>query len=380
MSIAAPPPPDQATGAPHPRESARLFGQDAAEASFLVAYNSGRLHHGWLLIGPRGVGKATLGWRIARFLLATPPARDSDMFGAPVVPRSLDVSPDHPVSRRLLAGADPGLAAITRSVNEKTSRMRDQIVVEDIRRLSRFFGLSATDGGRRVVIVDAADEMNASAANALLKMLEEPPARTTLLLISHQPSRLLPTIRSRCRTLRLSPLGQQDLQTALAQTGTVLPRQADNLAALADGSVGAALRLVTLGGLDIYAEIIAILNSLPRLDRLRALALASAAAQRGASERFELLLSLIDTAMARLARTGATGQPPVPEAAPGEAAVLARLAGDARQGRAWAEAAATITARARHGQAVNLDPAALVLDTVFKMREAAAGQISSRGR
>lgn len=367
------PAPDRLPGAPHPRETGRLFGQEQAEAAFLSAFNAGRLHHGWLLTGPRGVGKATLAWRIARFLLATPPAQEDGLFGAPPPPQRLDIDPDHPVAHRVRAGSDPGLAVITRTVNEKTGKLRAEIVVEDVRRLTGFFGMSAADGGRRVVIVDCADEMNASAANALLKMLEEPPANTTLLLVSHQPSRLLPTIRSRCRTLPLRPLGPSDLQAALAQSGVEPPQAPERLAALAGGSVGAAIRLQTLGGLATYAELVAILDSLPRLDRLRALALAEAAVQKGAAERFDLLLDLFDIALARLARTGAAGTPPDPEAAPGEAQVLARLSPDPHRARAWAEAAATITARARHGQAVNLDPAALVLDTVFRMQQTAAG-------
>ena len=362
---------DQAEGAPHPRETQQLFGQDEAEAAFLTAYNSDRLHHGWLLTGPQGVGKATLAWRIARFLLATPPAEDG-LFGAPPPIETLEISPEHPVAHRIHAWAEPGLAAITRSYNDK-GKLRDQIVVDDIRKLNRFFGLSSTDGGRRVVIVDAADDMNISAANALLKMLEEPPARTTLLLISHQPSRLLPTIRSRCRTLRLGPLSAEDMQAALLQSGAELPDSPDHLAALAAGSVGAALRLLNLGGLKIYAELVQILDGMPRMDRPRALALAEAAAQRGAAEKFELLLTLIDIALARLARTGATGQPPAIEAAAGEAAMLKRLSHDPYKARKWAELATQVTARVRHGQAVNLDPAALVLDTVFKMQATASG-------
>ncbi|EEE38724.1 DNA polymerase III subunit delta [Rhodobacteraceae bacterium KLH11] len=364
------PSPDQAPGALHPRETVRLFGQGAAEQAFLNAYTSDRLHHGWLLSGPRGVGKATLAWRIARFLLATPAVEEDGLFGAPPPPDTLEIDPDHPVAHRILAGAEPGLAAITRSVNDQ-GRLRNEIVVDDIRKLGRFFGLSSADGGRRVVIVDAADEMNVSAANALLKMLEEPPAHTTLLLISHQPSRLLPTIRSRCRTLRLSPLGAEDMQAALAQTGADLTGQPGHLAALAAGSVGDAVRLINLGGLELYAELIGILGTLPRLDRQRALKLAETAAQRGAAERFDLLLSLIDIALARLALTGATGAAPQPEAAPNEAETLARLSGSPHQARQWAEAAALITSRARHGQAVNLDPASLVLDTVFKIQETA---------
>ncbi|HID66865.1 MAG TPA: DNA polymerase III subunit delta', partial [Roseibacterium sp.] len=267
----APPPPDQAPGAPHPRETARLFGQATAEADFLRAFNAGRLHHGWLLHGPRGIGKATLAWRIARFLLATPDADEGGMFDAPPPPATLEIDADHPVARRLLTGADPGLASITRTINEITGRMRDEIVAEDTRRLNRFFGLSATDNGRRVVVIDTADEMNPWAANALLKMLEEPPARTTILLVSHQPSRLLPTIRSRCRGLRLVPLGPDDMTRALGETGAGTPEQPEHLAALASGSVGDALRLINLGGLQIYAELMAILASLPQLDRPRAL-------------------------------------------------------------------------------------------------------------
>lgn len=362
-------PAGQIEGAPHPRDTLRLIGQAGAEHAFLDAFNSGRLHHGWLLTGPRGVGKATLAYRIARFLLATPPDDGGGLFGAPPPPETLDIDPDHPVTHRVIAGSEPGLAEITRSPNDR-GVMRKEITVEDVRALNRFFGLSATDGGRRVVLVDAADEMNVSAANALLKMLEEPPARTTLLLVSHQPSSLLPTIRSRCRTLRLSRLSPPDLTLALDGAGA--PDAEPGLAALADGSVGAALRLLNLNGMALYTELLALLDTLPRLDRPRALALADKAAARNKPEQFDLLLTLLEIALARLARTGATGKPPLPEAISGEAAIFARLAPSPAHARAWADISASVSARMRHGQAVNLDPAALVLDTVFKLQQTAA--------
>ncbi len=364
---------DRIEGAPHPRETIHLFGQEAAEAGFLDAFNSGRLHHAWLLTGPRGTGKATLAWRIARFLLATPMDTGNGLFGdAPPSHDTLDIPPDHPVTHRLLARSDPGLFSITRGRNEKTGKLREMIVVDDIRGLTHFLTMSSADGGRRVVIVDAADEMNVNAANALLKMLEEPPANTTMFLVSHQPSRLLPTIRSRCRELRLSPLAPDDMQRALAQAGAQDGSDTPALAALSAGSVGEAMRLMRLGGLEMYAEIVAIYSGERGPDRPRALKLAEAAATRGAEARFDLLLTMFDTFLARLARTGATGQPPLPEAAPGEADLLLRLAPDPHKARAWAEIAQVISDRSRHGQAVNLDPAALVLDTVFKITETAS--------
>ena len=366
---------DRAGDAPHPRETAALFGQSAAEAAFLDAYASGRLHHGWLITGPKGVGKATLAWSIARFLLATPPVDDDGLFGAPPPPTSLAISPDHPVARRMRALSDPGLFLLRRPWDEKASRHKAQITVDEVRRLHGFFALSSADGGRRVVIVDAADEMNVQAANALLKMLEEPPARTTLLLIAHQPARLLPTIRSRCRELRLSPLSPDAMRDALLQAGATVPEGANAaaLAELAGGSAGEALRLLELDGLKLYRMLLAFAARFPAMDRASALALADlASAGRAAEARTELLFQLVERLMARAARAGATGQPPAVELAQGEGAVLARLASSPAQGRAWAETAQRISARAAHGRAVNIDAGQLMLDALLAMQSTAA--------
>lgn len=366
------PEPDRVDGAPHPRDTARLIGQDSAQAEFLGAFTKDRLHHGWLLTGPRGVGKATLAWSIARFLLANPPVDPNDMFGAPAAPDTLAIDPENPVARRMAAGSEPGLFVLRRPYDVKTKKLRQQITVDEVRRLKNFFAMSAADGGRRVVIVDAADEMNTNAANALLKLLEEPPARSTLLLVSHQPTRLLPTIRSRCRELRLQTLNTGDMATALEQAGANTATSVQALAELSGGSVGEAIRLLNLGGLETYAELVAILGTLPNLDRPRAIRLADTAAMRGADAKLDLMLTLINLALARLARTGVTGKPP-PEAAPNESIILQRLSPDAAKGRAWATVAQEISARMQHGRAVNLDPAALVLDTFFKIQHTAAG-------
>ncbi len=360
---------DQIAGAPHPRDTARLFGQDAAQAAFLEAFTAGRVHSGWLITGPRGVGKATLAWKIATFLLATPAQQDDGLFGAPPPPTTLAIDPEHPDARLVLSGSHPGLLLIRRLVNEKTGALQSDITREALDPLKNFFHMSATDGGHRVVIVDAADEMNRNAANAILKELEEPPTNTTLLLIAHQPSRLLPTIRSRCRELRCAPLGPDDLSAALEQAG-LQTDQTEALTTLSGGSAGDAIRLLTHDGLPLYAELVDLLSALPNVNRPALLKLADSCAGRNADTRFGLTLDLLDHLLSRAARTGLMGEPST-QGAPGEARLLARLAPDDRAARVWAQLQQTLSARARHGRAVNLDPAALILDMVFAIEQTA---------
>ncbi len=358
------PEPDRVEGAPHPRETPMLFGQDNAQAAFLDAFGSGRLHSGWLITGPRGVGKATLAWKIAAFLLA---GSEPGLLGAPV----LDVPSDHPDMRLIQSGAHPRLALIRRPWDDKTKKLRSEITVDAVRSLKTFFQMSATDGGRRVVIVDAADELNRNAANAILKELEEPPAQTTILLIAHQPSRLLPTIRSRCRELRCAPLHAADLQRALEQAGHQA-QNSESLATLAGGSAGDAIRLINHDGMVLYEDIIRTLGGLPNINRQAALKLADSCVGRGAEVRFGLMLDLMDVFLSRAARAGLMGEPQA-QGAPGEARLLARIAPDDRAARCWARLQQDLSNRSRHGRAVNLDPAALILDMIFKIEETAHG-------
>ncbi len=369
------PEPDRLEGAPHPRATRVLYGHADQQADFLRAQVSGRLHHAWMLTGPKGVGKATLAWRLARFLLATPPG-DGGMFAAPAS-ATLDIPDTNPVARRLLQGSEPRHFLLRRGPNDKETALSQVISVDEVRKMKSFFALSAADGGPRTAIIDSLDEMNTAAANALLKLLEEPPAHVTFFLIAHQPARLLPTIRSRCREVRLMPLGSQDLSDALTQAGgAVAPEDRQALAELSGGSVGEAFRLANLDGLKLYAALVRLFATLPRLDRPQALALADLAGARGAAETFDLLVTLIDLFLARLARSGVTGQPPA-EAAPGETQLLVRLAPVPLAARAWAELAQSLAARARRGKAVNLDPAALLMDMLLKVDET-AGSLAQR--
>jgi len=214
--------------------------------------------------------------------------------------------------------------------------------------------------------------MNTGAANALLKLLEEPPADVTFLVLAHQPHRLLPTIRSRCRELRLMPLAPDPLARALAQAGGEVDETGvQALGELASGSVGEAFRLTNLDGLETYRHLVALMTTLPRLDRPRALALAESAAGKGAEGRFDLIITLLDLLLARIARAGVSRALP-PEAAKGESALITRLAPSDAAARGWADLAQTLSLRARRGRAVNLDPAALLMDSFLKLEETAA--------
>src|SRR6185312_10600401 len=181
--------------APEPRANPILLGHETAEATLLEAVRAGRLHHAWLITGPDGVGKATLAYRFARHLLSGRPTTDS-----------LHLDPAHPTFRRVAAGSHADLYTVELKANTRTGRMRTQIAVEDVRGINAFMSLTPAEGGWRVAIVDGAEDLNQASANALLKILEEPPTRAMLLLTCAAPGRLPATIRSRCRRLRLSPL------------------------------------------------------------------------------------------------------------------------------------------------------------------------------
>ena len=339
------PEPDRAGEAPHPRETPRLYGQEAAEAAFLDAWNTGRLHHGWLLTGPPGVGKATLAWRIARFLLTDPPQPAA----------ALDPVPDHPALPRIRALSEPSLMLLRRPWDEKAKRLKAQITVDEVRRLGAFFGLSA--GGRRVVLVDAADDLNPNAANAILKLLEEPPAGATLLLVCHSPARLLPTIRSRCRVLRLGPLASAPLEAAIAQAGGD-----PAVAPLAEGSVGAALDLAE-GGAEIYAALLDLFARAP-MDRKAARAIADACAGRAGAETLDRTIAALERLLHRAARAGLLGPG---DATGAEAATLTRMAPHDAAARAWSSLAQEIGDRSAHARAVNVDPVAIVWDALARI-------------
>jgi DNA polymerase-3 subunit delta' len=252
--------------APDPRANPLLLGHEAAEATLANALRSGRMHHAWLLAAPPGVGKATLAFRFARRLLA----------GIPAGP-TLFLDPAHPVFRRVAAGTHADLLTVERTWDEKKKRFRSEIVVDSVREASEFLRLTPAEGGWRVVVVDGAEDMNRNAANALLKVLEEPPARAVLLLACAAPGRLTPTIRSRCRRLGLAPLAPAPMAAALAAYRPDLGEaERARLAAIAEGSPGRALMLAEEEGLRLARLVDDVLAALPNAKPLRGYEVADA--------------------------------------------------------------------------------------------------------
>jgi DNA polymerase III subunit delta' len=282
--------------APEPRANPILLGHEAAEAILVEALRGGRMHHAWLITGSEGVGKATLAYRFARRLLAGVPDDDS-----------LALDPNHPVFRRVKAGSHADLLTVERGFDEKRKRLRTVIAAEDVRRITGFMSLTPAEGGWRVAIVDGAEEMNAASANALLKILEEPPPRAVLLLVCSAPGRLLPTIRSRCRRLRLSALPDAAMDTLLARYLPDLNAdERGRLITLAEGSPGRALTLAEEEGLALAALVNEVLAALPDLPSTAGHDVADKLGRGDTA--FSTFMDLLRSALASAVREAARGR------------------------------------------------------------------------
>jgi DNA polymerase-3 subunit delta' len=334
-----------------PRETTDLFGHAEAERTLLDAYRSGRVPHGWLIGGPAGVGKATLAYRMARYVLAHADPAAPEVQAA----TSLAVPAEHPIARRIAGQAHPDLLVLERVVNEKTGKLFTVIRVEDVRRTVPFFGSTAGEGGWRVCIVDKADELqDPQGANALLKILEEPPANALLMLLSDAPARLLPTIRSRCRRLVLRPLSPADVTKGVAAAIDSDAQDADvqKAAALSEGSIGRALMLLEGPALALREQVIAQLDRLPSVDPRALHALGDAI---GGTEP-QKLEAFVDTVNEWLAARSANG-------GGNDTSRMVRLA------EAWDR----INEAAREADMYNLDRKPLVFAVFGWLAEAARG-------
>jgi len=353
---------EEASPIPLPRENPLLLGHAAAEAAVLQAYASGRLPHAWLITGSRGVGKATLAFRFARFLFAE--GEGGGLFAAPLT--SLAVAPEHPVFRRVASGGLADLLVVERGLDPRRKRRRSEIVVDDTRAIASFLRLTPAEGRWRVVIVDGADTMNNNAANALLKILEEPPKYAVLLLVSDNPGRLLPTIRSRCRRLALKPLAEPIVLEALARYRPDLSSSDRTaLAGLAEGSIGRALELATVGGLMLHRTLLKLLDGLPSIDGAALHAFADQLSRGDGEDGFRLLAELLPGWVAH--RVAASASEAEPSALAGAAP---RLMGRPSLDR-WVEVWEKLSERFTEADDLNLDRKQVVLNAFFALEEAA---------
>jgi DNA polymerase-3 subunit delta' len=351
-----------------PRANPTLVGHGAAEAAMRHAFESGRIPHAWLITGPRGVGKATLAYRFARFVLAGGAAQ-AELLGSAGAASGLAIEPSHPVFRRVAAGGHADLLTITRGT-DKYGRMRNEIVVDDARRLGAFLALTPAEGGWRVAVIDAADELNRNAAPAVLKLAEEPPQKALILLVCHVPGRVPATLRSRCRRIALEPLADAEVAALLADwRGDIDACDRAALCRLADGRPGRVLALAELDAVALYRELVGLIATAPGIDSRALHAFGNRLARRGAEAAFTAAMELLAGWLARMVTAGARGAA-FEEVVPGEAETATRLLA-ARGLDQWLELWEKIGDLARRTGRVNLDRKQVVLSVFTALEQTA---------
>lgn len=350
---------------PHPRLTERVHGHTVAQQAFAQAIDSGQCHHAWLICGAEGIGKATLGYAVARYAMANADERGES--------GDLSVRRESRAARQIAALSHPNLLLIRRPYDTKEKRFRSVITVDEVRRLKTFLSHKSGEAAWRVVIVDPIDDLNTAASNALLKSLEEPPPRTLFLLICARPGRLLPTIRSRCRTIQLAPLGDDDLKAAALEAmrsagqenGAVDERAWPELVGAAGGSVRRCLLLADTTGLELIRQVRGIMGSLPKVDWPAVHKLADRLAPAAKSVEFEMFFSLMLRDISDAARAA------VGLSAPRHVDQLGQRLHSTGRVASWAELWESIAAERDAAVALNLDRRSLVLETIGRLAEAA---------
>ena len=360
-----------------PRAARRIFGHDAPQGEFLEAYRSNRLHHAWLISGPKGIGKATLAWRFAKFLIATQEAMNSQLLFENSAAATLDIPYDHPIALRILADSEPTAIGIERRA-DSGGKLKKVISVEEVRRLREFLSLTSADGAPIVAVVDSPDDLNPSGANAMLKILEEPPPNAYFFLISHAPAGLLPTIRSRCRRLCCKPLSPKHMDAALALLELDIAEERSLLIDLAEGSVGTAVELCAGGGVRLYRRIVELMAQAPGMNRGQVLGFADCFDNRTRDFEFEFGLKMMAKSVARLARACSRRGQAINAASDQERTMIERFSKMPQSARVFAELYEGYLSIAQDALATNIDPVSVIVDMCLDFDIAASAAASGR--
>ena len=362
---------DKIAGAPHPMLANEIIGHSSQKLSFLSSFASNRLPQCWLLAGDRGIGKASFAWLIAKFLLTTkyqPADLKIDLTETNI--NSILEPQSGSTLNRIISGSEQRVYIVRRGYNEKRKAFFKNISIEDVRKLQSYCSLSIADGGKRIIIIDTADDLNKSSSNALLKLLEEPPKNTIFLLISHQPNLLLPTIKSRCQKLSFSNLDQTDLGAVLTAIGCKIePSDEVLLSILSKGSAGAACRLINSNCINLYRDILNIVSSLPNLNTNKILQLSQNYFAKAKPSEFEIFIEMMQHFFSRLCKTGVMQKPLLPTVTDNEAKVMKSLCPNLKSARLWSEAANISLAKLNKGYLLNIDIESLILDAFIYLEE-----------
>lgn len=351
---------DKLESAPHPRYSRFVIGQDKVKKQFLQAFNQGRTHHAWLICGNRGIGKATLAWNLTKFLLTS-------QKNSLVNDGEMSINFDDPAISRIEALSEPHLMLVRKNFDPKTKKVKSDITIDNIRELVEFFEFTSPDGKPRIGIVDSVDDLNNNASNAFLKLLEEPPNNSYFFLISHSPESLLPTIRSRCIAVQCQNLSTNDQYFLLDDLGFIKDDQSKTVVSISRGSVGEAIRLINLNGLELYSSIVDTFRELPEIDVTRILDLASKTDGTGKQELADTINSLTIHFISRLVMTGVKGRMNS-EVFPGEGLILNKLAPNIGKSLEWAKLYSMMVANAKAYQESNIDDFSQVFENLVDIK------------
>lgn len=337
-------PEEQEDGILNPQSNPLLMGHNGAQLALKDAFHSDRFPHAWLLTGPSGIGKATLGFRFARYVCHQ--IEEKPLFDAEE--DLLHIDPDSSSFHKVAADAHPNLRVIQRSTHPTTGKLRTEITVDEVRKAVQLLRTTSADGGWRIIIVDSVDEMNRNAANALLKTLEEPPANCLFLLINHALGAGLPTIRSRCRILKMGPVDKTDVQAILSELfPDIAPEKLNLVAELSRGRPGWAAAMLADGKMEILEACNKVLAGLPKLDTDAALKLAEFAAKPGNDSAFPLFSNMVEDRISE-----ALKQPDLPR----------------HKANALFTARDEIHSNLRLTGSRNLSKKQVILDTLFQLR------------